>query len=131
MQPAILADISHLCSLYDAWSSELLGISESISGLLDLDSFTDSNPFLFSLSLVNQRLLYLLKSFVIESTFTWDFLNSFHENLSLILSSFEEIFFGIYQSDTFRFKDFHYLFLKLLDKFQSSLFAFPFLDCSM
>lgn len=131
MQPAILADISHFCSLYEAWSSELLGISESISGLLDLDSFTDSNPFLFSLSLVNQRLLYLLKSFVIEPAFKWDFLNSFHENLSLILSSFEEIFFGIYQSDTFRFKDFHSLFLKLLDKFQSSLFAFPFLDCSM
>lgn len=131
MQPAILADISHFRSLYEAWSSELLGISESISGLLDLDSFVDSNPFIFSLSLINQRFLDLLESFFLESDFTWSFLNSFHENLSLILSSFEEIFFGIYQSDTFRFKDFHSLFLKLLDKFQSSLFAFPFLDCSM
>ena len=129
MQPAILADTSRFCSLYEVWASDLLDVHSSISGLFDLDVFIDSNPFLFSLTLVNDQLSFLLNSFLGNSDFSWHFLNDFHEKLSLILSSLEELFFAI--SNNFHSEDLHSFLLKLLDKFQFALFAFPFLDCSM
>ena len=129
MQPAILADTSRFCSLYEVWASDLLDVHSSISGLFDLDVFLSSNPFLFSLTLVNDQLSFLLNSFLGNSDFSWHFLNDFHEKLSLILCSLEELFSAI--SNNFHFNDLHSFLLKLLDKFQSALFAFPFLDCSI